>query len=78
MRISNHQLGAALRFLIGIPEALTDIDFRFQREIRSIARDVCGADVMKTATRYFPDQIQNIARTVDIHPKDFGPVFLLK
>ena len=78
MRIRNHQLGAALRFLIRILEALTDIDFRLQREIRSIACDVCGADVMKTAARYVLDQIQNIARTVDIHPKDFCPVFLLK
>ena len=78
MSLVDYHFGLTFRFFVSILECLSNIDFSFQREIRSIARDVCGADVMKTATRYFPDQIQNIARTVDIHPKDFRPVFLLK
>src|SRR5262249_2018036 len=74
----NQQLRLALRFFISILECLSHIDCGFQREVVSISRDIRRTDVLKTACRSLLHEFNNVPGPIDIHPKDFFTIFLLK
>ena len=74
MRSGNHNFRAALRFFIGILERLADINFRFQCQIGSIACDISRAHVMQPPSLQLLYQIQDVARSVNVHSKNFSSI----
>src|SRR5579883_2129974 len=78
LRVGYQHFRPAFRFLVGVFECLSDVYFRFERKVRTIARNVCGAHVVETTGRKLLHEIDNVTRSIDIHSEDFFAVFLLK
>src|SRR5262245_5945274 len=66
----NQQLCATLRFLVGILECLSHMDFRFQCEIVTITRNIGRAYVLQPTAGNLFHEMDNVPRSIDIHPKD--------
>src|SRR5215831_15129638 len=76
--LCDQQLRPTLGFFVRVLECLSHVDFRFQCEIVTITSDVCRTHMLQPAAGRLFHEFDNVARSLDIHPKDLIAIFFLE